>query len=74
MVLDRTLTLNKVRVARSRSSVVPYNMSDTPSKRKKPVHFSASPSPDAGLTFRLKPHTPSETKVVLENETGDYVA
>ena len=49
-------------------------MSDTPSKRKKPVHFSASPSPDEGLTFRLKPHTPTETKVVLENVTGDYVA
>jgi hypothetical protein len=41
---------------------------------KKTTHFSASPNPATGLSFRLKPHTATETKLVLENISGDHVA
>ena len=36
--------------------------------------MSASPSTDTGLTFRLKPHTPTESKIVLTNTSGEFVA
>jgi len=44
------------------------------SRKKKLQHLSASPSTDTGLTFRLKPHTPTESKIVLTNTSGEFVA
>ena len=38
------------------------------------IHFKASPSCEEGLTFPLKPHTPTQTEVVLTNSTDEYVA
>ena len=56
-----------------------YKINATGLEKNKPqmpklIHFKASPSCEEGLTFPLKPHTPTQTEVVLTNSTDEYVA